>query len=176
MKQKQIIENLQAVLEAAGSNLEHVAKFNIFLTNPEDFAAMNQVYESFLTQPMPVSSTQYFFAGHSKRIADSQPLGADLRLCQSFAAGDRRRDGVCRTRCRTSQGSSLDETSFENASNSHEIRYDYTDNACPVSREDRSWQSASFVYIFMKTYVWCQSIMRKLPVASRKLSIVFWKL
>ncbi|KNE56276.1 hypothetical protein AMAG_02103 [Allomyces macrogynus ATCC 38327] len=42
---RQVLTNLQAVLEAAGSDLEHVVKTLVFLKDMNSFAAMNQVYE-----------------------------------------------------------------------------------------------------------------------------------
>jgi len=43
-----VIENLKAVLEAAGSNLDSVVKATVFLKNFDDFAAMNEVYGKYL--------------------------------------------------------------------------------------------------------------------------------
>lgn len=45
----QVCENLKAVLEAAGSNLEKVIKTTCFLQNMEDFAAFNEVYAKYFT-------------------------------------------------------------------------------------------------------------------------------
>jgi hypothetical protein len=43
--QTRALENLSAVLAAAGSGLEHVLKANVYLANmPRDFAAMNEAY------------------------------------------------------------------------------------------------------------------------------------
>ncbi|KAI6782338.1 l-psp endoribonuclease family protein [Emericellopsis cladophorae] len=39
-----IIQNLSAILESAGTCLEHAVKVNVFLSNMDDFAAMNEVY------------------------------------------------------------------------------------------------------------------------------------
>ena len=41
------LQNLQAVLEAAGSSLKNVVKTTVFLQNMGDFGAMNEVYEYF---------------------------------------------------------------------------------------------------------------------------------
>ncbi|RDL32942.1 YjgF-like protein [Venustampulla echinocandica] len=41
------IQNMNAVLKAAGSSLEKVVKVNVYLTNMDDFAEMNGVYEKF---------------------------------------------------------------------------------------------------------------------------------
>ncbi|KKY27828.1 putative l-psp endoribonuclease family protein [Diplodia seriata] len=51
---RQVLQNLAAVLEAAGSDLSSVIKVNIFLTDMGDFAAMNDVYDAFFSEPKPV--------------------------------------------------------------------------------------------------------------------------
>ncbi|EZF28716.1 hypothetical protein H101_07606, partial [Trichophyton interdigitale H6] len=52
----QIFRNITAVLEAAGSSLEKLLKVNIFLTNMDDFAAVNEVYAQVLNfEPKPVN-------------------------------------------------------------------------------------------------------------------------
>lgn len=40
---KQCLENVLAVLEAGGAKLEDIAKVNIFITNMDDFPAVNEV-------------------------------------------------------------------------------------------------------------------------------------
>ena len=44
-----VIDNLEAVLFAAGSSIEHVVKTEVFLKNMTDFAAMNEVYANRFT-------------------------------------------------------------------------------------------------------------------------------
>lgn len=46
----QVLRNLQAVLAAAGTDLQHVVKTVVFLKNMADFAAMNAVYGGYLAQ------------------------------------------------------------------------------------------------------------------------------
>ena len=46
---RQVMENVKAVLEAAGSSLSKVVKTTIFLSNMDDFAQVNEVYGSFFT-------------------------------------------------------------------------------------------------------------------------------
>jgi 2-iminobutanoate/2-iminopropanoate deaminase len=49
---RQLIENLRAVLAAAGASLDRVVKVTIFLGRWEDFTAMNEVYASYFgTKP-----------------------------------------------------------------------------------------------------------------------------
>jgi 2-iminobutanoate/2-iminopropanoate deaminase len=54
---KQSLENLKTVLGAAGLTLSHVVKTTIFLTSMGDFAAVNEVYKSYITEPYPARST-----------------------------------------------------------------------------------------------------------------------
>jgi 2-iminobutanoate/2-iminopropanoate deaminase len=49
----QVIKNLQAIIEAAGSSLSKVVKCTVYLQNFDDFAAMNQVYATFFPTNPP---------------------------------------------------------------------------------------------------------------------------
>lgn len=51
-----VITNLQAVLEAAGSDLSRVIKTTVFLKNMDDFSEMNAVYAKFFTEKAPARS------------------------------------------------------------------------------------------------------------------------
>jgi 2-iminobutanoate/2-iminopropanoate deaminase len=48
---RRALENLKAVLGAAGLDLVHVVKVTVFLKNMGDFAAMNAVYAEYLAGP-----------------------------------------------------------------------------------------------------------------------------
>jgi len=54
---RQALENLKAVLDAAGSSLDRVVKATVFLKNMTDFAAMNEVYGEYLGAAKPARST-----------------------------------------------------------------------------------------------------------------------
>ncbi len=54
---RQAMQNLKAILEAAGSSLEHVVKTTIFVADLNDFAVVNEVYGSFFTGAPPARST-----------------------------------------------------------------------------------------------------------------------
>ncbi|HEY6997754.1 MAG TPA: RidA family protein [Candidatus Binatia bacterium] len=54
---RQVMENLKAVITAAGSSLERVVKTTVFLKNISDFAAMNEVYGEYLSDAKPARST-----------------------------------------------------------------------------------------------------------------------
>ena len=53
----QCFANLGAVLQAAGLGFEHVVKANVFLTDMNDFAAMNEVYKTYFALPYPARTT-----------------------------------------------------------------------------------------------------------------------
>lgn len=46
----QVLKNLKAILDAAGSSLEQVVKTTVFLTDLNDFAAMNAVYAEYFAE------------------------------------------------------------------------------------------------------------------------------
>ena len=54
---KQCLENIKQVLEAAGSSLSDVVKVNVFITNADDFAQMNEIYINYFTKDCPARST-----------------------------------------------------------------------------------------------------------------------
>lgn len=54
---KQVMKNLTAVLEAAGSSLAQVVKTTVFLVDMEEFAAMNEVYATFFSSDPPARAT-----------------------------------------------------------------------------------------------------------------------
>jgi 2-iminobutanoate/2-iminopropanoate deaminase len=53
----QVLNNIKAVLAAAGSSLEKVVKVTVFLQDMGDFAAMNAVYAQYFTSNPPARST-----------------------------------------------------------------------------------------------------------------------
>ncbi len=54
---RRVLENLKAVLEAAGTDLAHVVKTTVFMTDMADFAAMNGVYAEMFGDHRPARST-----------------------------------------------------------------------------------------------------------------------
>jgi 2-iminobutanoate/2-iminopropanoate deaminase len=51
------LDNLKAIVEAAGSSLDHAAKVSVFLKDMNDFAAMNEVYTRYFPQNRPARTT-----------------------------------------------------------------------------------------------------------------------
>ena len=54
---EQVLKNLDAVLQAAGSSLGSVVKTTVFLADMNDFAAMNEVYGKFFSDNKPARAT-----------------------------------------------------------------------------------------------------------------------
>jgi|SRR6185437_5383290 2-iminobutanoate/2-iminopropanoate deaminase len=48
---KRVFENIKAVLGAAGTDLTQVVKTTVFLKNMSDFAAVNEIYATYLAPP-----------------------------------------------------------------------------------------------------------------------------
>jgi 2-iminobutanoate/2-iminopropanoate deaminase len=54
---ERVLENLKAVVEAAGSSIQRVVKTTVFLADMNDFAAMNDVYSRYFVTHPPARST-----------------------------------------------------------------------------------------------------------------------
>ena len=54
---ERVMENLKAVLEAAGSGLSRVVQTTCFLADMEDFPGFNEVYARYFTPPYPARAT-----------------------------------------------------------------------------------------------------------------------
>ena len=52
-----VLENLKAIVEAAGSSLNHAVKATVYLKDMGDFAAMNEVYARYFAKNPPARST-----------------------------------------------------------------------------------------------------------------------
>ncbi len=54
---ERVMENLKAILEAAGSGLHRVVQTTCFLADMEDFPAFNEVYARYFSPPYPARAT-----------------------------------------------------------------------------------------------------------------------
>jgi 2-iminobutanoate/2-iminopropanoate deaminase len=54
---ERVLENLKAILSAAGSSLEKVVRTTVFLSDMNEFAAMNEVYARYFREQFPARST-----------------------------------------------------------------------------------------------------------------------
>ena len=68
----QVLNNLMAVLEAAGSSLANVVKTTVFLTYMGNFAAMNAIYAQYFDSNVPPARS-------TVQVADL-PLGAMIEI------------------------------------------------------------------------------------------------
>jgi 2-iminobutanoate/2-iminopropanoate deaminase len=68
---EQIFDNLQAILEEAGSGLDRIVKTTVFLTDFGDFPGMNEVYARRVGEPPPARATVEI---------SSLPSGAKLEI------------------------------------------------------------------------------------------------
>ncbi|MCD6559410.1 MAG: RidA family protein [Palaeococcus sp.] len=50
---RQVLENIKAILEAAGGSLENVVKVTVYLKDMNDFGAMNEVYSEYFGNSKP---------------------------------------------------------------------------------------------------------------------------
>ena len=54
---RRVLQNVQAILEAAGTNLANVVKTTVFIKDMNEFTAMNEVYDEFFKENPPARST-----------------------------------------------------------------------------------------------------------------------
>jgi 2-iminobutanoate/2-iminopropanoate deaminase len=72
-----VLQNLSAILEAAGSGLDRAVKMTVFMTDLGGFLAMNEVYASYFPTDPPARSAVQVAA---------LPLGADIEIeCVALA-------------------------------------------------------------------------------------------
>ncbi|OGP11573.1 MAG: hypothetical protein A3G39_11525 [Deltaproteobacteria bacterium RIFCSPLOWO2_12_FULL_43_16] len=68
---RQVLKNIGSILDAAGSNFQHVVKTTVYLVDLKEFGDMNQVYGEFFTAPFPARATV---------AVSSLPKGADIEI------------------------------------------------------------------------------------------------
>ena len=54
---RRVLDNIGALLTAAGLSHDHIVRTTVFLADMNDFAAMNQAYATFFAEPYPARST-----------------------------------------------------------------------------------------------------------------------
>jgi len=54
---RRVLQNVGALLEAGGLSFQSVVRTTVFLADMNDFAAMNEVYQTFFSEPYPARST-----------------------------------------------------------------------------------------------------------------------
>jgi 2-iminobutanoate/2-iminopropanoate deaminase len=54
---QRVLENLKAILDAAGASFVHVVKTTVYLADMTEFAKMNEIYATYFTAPAPARAT-----------------------------------------------------------------------------------------------------------------------
>ena len=68
----QVFKNLSAILERAGTDLNHVVKFTVFLTNMGNYAEVNEVFNTWLDEANAPA--------RSLESVEGLPAGADVEI------------------------------------------------------------------------------------------------
>jgi 2-iminobutanoate/2-iminopropanoate deaminase len=50
---EQVLENVEAILDAAGTSMDNVVRAGVFMTDMDAFGEMNEIYEEYMTEPYP---------------------------------------------------------------------------------------------------------------------------
>lgn len=79
LQTRQVLKNLQAVVDASGTSLRDVVKTTVYLTDLSTFSEMNAMYAEFFTEPYPARAT----VGVS-----ALPKGAAVEIDAIVVAGD----------------------------------------------------------------------------------------
>lgn len=56
---RQALRNVQTILRVAGADFDDVVMMRVYLTDVSQFAAMNEAYREFVTEPFPARTTVY---------------------------------------------------------------------------------------------------------------------
>lgn len=67
---RRCIANIAAVLEAAGTSLEHVLKVTVFMRNPADRDAFNAVYTELMPKPLPARTAAFCELGNADMLVE----------------------------------------------------------------------------------------------------------
>ncbi len=67
---RQVFDNVTVLLEAAGTSWAHAVKVTVYLADFKDFAAMNQVYSQYVTEPYPARTTVHSKIGQADIAVD----------------------------------------------------------------------------------------------------------
>ncbi|MFZ2199987.1 MAG: Rid family detoxifying hydrolase [Microgenomates group bacterium] len=70
-KTHQVMQNLKAILDAAGANFSHVVKTTIYVTDMKNYPKVSEVYGGYLSAPYPARETV---------CVKELPLGAEVEI------------------------------------------------------------------------------------------------
>ena len=87
---ERIMQNIEAILKEAGSNINNTLKIRIYLTNMSDFPKINEIYGSYFTNHKPARATI--------GVA-SLPLGAKIEIeCEAKAISKQDSKIICQNK------------------------------------------------------------------------------
>lgn len=69
---KQALRNVEAILKAGGSDLDHVVRINVYLTDPSQFPLLNEAYQEIMKAPYPPRTARAVVLGPYDVEIDAQ--------------------------------------------------------------------------------------------------------
>jgi 2-iminobutanoate/2-iminopropanoate deaminase len=69
---RRIFANLSAILEAAGTSLEHAIKVTVYMRNVEDRDAFNAVYKELMPEPLPARTAAFCELGNPDMLVEME--------------------------------------------------------------------------------------------------------
>jgi 2-iminobutanoate/2-iminopropanoate deaminase len=73
---RRCIGNIATILAAAGTSLEHVLKVTVFMRDPADRAAFNEVYEELMPKPYPARTAAFCDLGNPDMLVEMEVIAA----------------------------------------------------------------------------------------------------
>jgi 2-iminobutanoate/2-iminopropanoate deaminase len=73
---RRCIANIATILAAAGTSLEHVLKVTVFMRDPADRAAFNEVYEELMPKPYPARTAAFCDLGNPDMLVEMEVIAA----------------------------------------------------------------------------------------------------
>jgi 2-iminobutanoate/2-iminopropanoate deaminase len=73
---RRCIGNIATILTAAGTSLDHVLKVTVFMRDPADRAAFNEVYEELMPKPYPARTAAFCDLGNPDMLVELDVIAA----------------------------------------------------------------------------------------------------
>ena len=83
---RQLLENMNALLQTAGLDLSYLAKVTVFLADIRDFEKMNQVYQEYFQTPYPARSCVAVSGIVKGALIEADGFAIDTRAIEAMAA------------------------------------------------------------------------------------------
>lgn len=76
---RQALKNVQAILEASGSDLSRVMRFNVYLSDERQFPVMNRVFGEMIPKPYPARTARIVAMGNNFLVEVDATAATDLK-------------------------------------------------------------------------------------------------